>query len=125
VDTDTKGTVIPAAKNTRDGQPQSSASISQRAAEREKLREQFRKNVLAAREQLEAAKKALEDGREPTEEQRQIVVGRDKNGRPTGANAMVRKPAYDERIAELEADVKKAEEKVAAAEKNARDNSPR
>ena len=58
-----------------------------------------RKDVETAREQLAEATKALEDGREPTEEERQIVVGRDKKGKPTGVNSLIRKPEYYERIA--------------------------
>lgn len=123
--TDTTGTVLPAAKNLYDGQPQGSAAVSSRAAQREATRDSYRKNVDTARDELAAAKKALESGREATQEERQIVVGRGKDGQPTGANSVIRKPEYDERIAGLEAAIKKAEEKVANAEKNARENAPK
>ena len=106
--TDTTGTVVPAAKNAYEGQLQGSAAISARAAQREATRDSYRKNVNAAREELDAAKKALEDGREAKEDERQVVVGRNKSGQPTGANAVIRKPEYDERIAELEAAIRKA-----------------
>lgn len=123
--TDTTGTVIPASKNTLGGTTQSSATISARAAEREALRDTYRKAIDAAREELEQARKALETGREPTAEERQIVVGRGKDGQPTGSNALIRKPEYYERITALETAVKKAEEKVANAEKSFRDNAPK
>jgi phage shock protein A len=122
---DTTGTVIPASKNTVGGAAQSSATVSARAAEREALREIYRKGVDSAREELEQARKALEAGREPTEAERQILVGRGKDGKPSGSNALARKPEYYERIAALEAEVKKAEEKVANAERNFRDNAPK
>lgn len=125
VNADTTGTVIPAPKNLYEGQPQRGATVSSRASERAAAREVYRKNVDAAREELEQAKKALEAGREPTQEERQIVVGRGKNGQPTGVNAVIRKPEYDERIAGLEAAVNRAEEKVASAEKNSRENAPK
>ena len=124
VNADTTGTVIPAPKNLYQGQPQRSATVSSRASEREAARDNFRKNVDAAREELDQARKALETGREPTQEERQIVVGRGKDGQPTGTNAIIRKPEYDERIAGLEAAIKQAEEKVANAEKNSRENAP-
>lgn len=124
VNTDTTGTVLPAAKNFSEGQPQRRAPTGSWASEREAAREIYRKNVDAAREQLERARKTLEAGREPTPDERQIVVGRGKDGRPTGANAVIRKPEFDERIAGLEADVKKAEAKVEAAEKAFREKAP-
>jgi Domain of unknown function (DUF4124) len=125
VNLDTTGTVIPAAKNSIRGAEQSGATVDARAAEREALRERYRKSVDAAREELEKARKALEDGREATQEERQIVVGRGKDGKPTGSNALQLKPEYYDRIATLEAAVKAAEENVAAAERNARQNAPK
>lgn len=122
--TDTTGTVVPAAKNVYEGQLQGSAAISARAAQREATRESYRNNVNAAREELAAAKKALEDGREAKEDERQVVVGRNKSGQPTGVNAVIRKPEYDERIVELEVAIKKAEAKVVNAEKISRDYAP-
>ena len=90
VNADTTGTVIPASKNTLGGKTQSSATVSARAAEREALREIYRKAIDAAREELEQARKALEAGQEPTDQERQIVVGRGKEGRATGNNALIR-----------------------------------
>ena len=123
--TDTSGTVIPASKNALGGAPQSSATVNARATAREAVRDTYRKDVDAARDELEAAKKALEAGKEPTQEERQIVVGRGKDGKPTGANASNRTPAFDERIAAMEETIKKAEEKVATAERNFRENAPK
>ena len=125
VNADTTGTVIPASKNVIGGATQSSATISNRASTREATRDLFRKQVDDASDALEAAKKALETGREAKEEERQIVVGRGQNGQPTGVNAVLRKPEYEQRIAALEDAIKKAEANVAAAEKNMRDNAPR
>ena len=116
--------VIPAPSNKVGGVPQTLDDVKSRAGDREKLRDQLRKEVDLAREQLEEAKKAREDGREPTEDERVIVVGRDKNGRPTGANTTNHKPEYYERLAALEEAVKTAEAKVAKAEENMRRNAP-
>jgi hypothetical protein len=125
VTADTTGTVIPGgSKNVREGKAPGGAAVDTRASEREALREDFRKKLDLARQELDDAKKALDGGRDPTEDERQIVVGRGKDGKPTGANTSVRKPEYYERIAGLEAAVKKAEEKVAAAEKDFREKAP-
>ena len=125
VNADTTGTVIPAAKNLLEGKPQGSAAINLRASEREAERDSYRKKMEAARDELEQAKKALEIGQEPTQEERQIVVGRNKDGQPTGVNAVNRKPEYFERIAGLEAAIRRAEEKVATAEKDFREKAPK
>jgi hypothetical protein len=123
---DITGTVVPggSAKNAVEGKVKGAAAVDARASEREAMREDFRKKLDAARQELEDAKKALDAGRDPTEEERQIVVGRGKDGKPTGANTSMRKPEYYERIAGLEAAVKKAEEKVAASEKDFREKAP-
>ena len=125
VNADTTGTVIPAAKNLFEGKPQGSAAINLRASEREAGRASYRKKMETARDELEQAKKALEAGQEPTQDERQIVVGRGKEGQPTGVNAVNRKTEYFERIAGLEAAIRKAEEKVAAVEKDFRENAPK
>ena len=122
---DTTGTVVPAEKNLYKGAPQRSATVSSRASQREAERDIYRKNVDSAREELELARKALEDGREPTSEERQIVVGRGKGGQSTGVNAVIRKPEYYERIAIQEAAIKNAEAKVEAAEKDLREKAPK
>lgn len=123
--TDTSGTVIPAAKNLYEGKPQRSATVSTRASQREAERDSYRKKVDAARDELDQAKKALEAGQEPTQDERQIVVGRGKDGKSTGVNAVNRRPEYFDRIAGLEAAVKKAEEKVAAAERDFQEKAPK
>ena len=125
VTTDTTGTVIPASKNIQNGTTQNSATVGARLSAREGLRESFRKNIDVAREELERARKAREAGQEATPEERQIVVGRGKDGQPTGANAVLRKPEYDERIAALDAAIKKAEENLANTERSARENAPK
>ncbi|MCY7389120.1 MAG: DUF4124 domain-containing protein [Burkholderiales bacterium] len=125
VPADTTGTVIPASKNTLNGATQNSATVGARVSAREAVRESYRKNVDMAREELERAKKSLESGQEPSTEERQIVVGRGKDGQPTGSNAVLRKPEYYERIAALEAAVKKAEEKLENAERSARQSAPK
>jgi hypothetical protein len=125
VNADTTGTVIPAAKNLFEGKPQGSAVVNSRASEREAEREGYRKKMDAAREQLEQARKALETGQEPTKNERVIVVGRGKDGQTTGVNIVNRKPEYYERIAGLEAAIKKAEEDVSAAEKEFREKAPK
>ena len=122
---DTAGTVIPAAKNLYEGKPQGSANVISRAATREAEREKYRKAVDAAREELDKAKKAHEAAREPTQEERQIVVGRGKDGKPTGANSLNLKSEYFERLAAQEAAIKKAEENVAGAEKNYQEKAPK
>ncbi len=80
----------------------------------------LRKLWEAAKEELDAAKKALADGREPTDDERQIVVGRDAKGVPTGSNTIMRKPAYYERIAGLEEAVRKAQARADVTEDNLR-----
>jgi hypothetical protein len=80
----------------------------------------LRKLWEAARDELEIAKKALADGREPTDDERQIVVGRDAKGNPTGSNTIMRKPAYYERIASLEEAVRKAQTRAEVTEDNLR-----
>ena len=121
---DTSGTVIPADRNLSSGKPQNSASVTSRTTERAAEREVYRKAMEAAREELEAAKKALEAGQETTQDERIIVVGRGANGQPTGVNSVATKPEYYSRIALLEDTVKKAEEKLAAAERDYRQKAP-
>jgi len=121
---DTSGTVIPAERNLSSGKPQNSASVTSRASERASERETYRKALDAARDELEEAKKALEAGQETTQDERSIVVGRGANGKPTGVNSVTTKPEYYSRIALLEDAVKKAEEKVAAAERDFRQKAP-
>ena len=122
---DSTGTVLPAANNSFVGKPQSSESVGARASARAAERESYRNKLDAAREELEQAKKALETGKDPTQDERQIVVGRGAGGQPTGANAVTSKPEYSNRIAALEAAIKTAEEKVATAERDFREKAPR
>ena len=121
---DTTGTVIPAGRTQPSGKPQNSDPAVPRGSERAIERETYRKAMDAARDELDKAKKALEDGQEPTQDERLIVVGRGANGQPTGTNNVNRKPEYYSRIASLEEAVKKAEEKVAVAERDFRQKAP-
>ena len=124
VTSDASTNVISAPRNTLNGVPQKLSDVKGRADAREKMRDQLRKEVDAAREQLAAAKKALEDGRDPTSAETQVVVGRNAKGVPTGSNSSIRKPEYYERVAKLEESVKKAEENVEKTEANMKKNAP-
>lgn len=90
------------------------------ASEAEKQRESLRKLWETAKTELEKARKDLADGREPTDDERQIVVGRDAKGNPTGINTIVRKQSYYERIATLEEAVRKAQTRAEVTEENLR-----
>ncbi|MEO8383804.1 MAG: DUF4124 domain-containing protein [Betaproteobacteria bacterium] len=121
---DTTGTVIPAERNLSSGKVEGKGVVSSRSSDRVSERENYRKALDSARDELEKAKKALEDGQEPTQDERIIVVGRGVNGQSTGVNAINRKPEYYSRIASLEEAVKKSEEKVTAAERDFRQKAP-
>ena len=121
---DPAANVIDAPKNTREGVPQKLQDLKARGDEREKLRNQLREALEAARTELNAAKVALEEGRAPQPSEVQIIVGRSPTGSPTGANAAVRKPEYYTRITALEETVMKAEANVEVAEQNYRRNAP-
>ena len=110
----------------RSAQPNSSRvqEVNAKVASREKLRDALRKSLDDARAELDAATKNLEDGQTPTQDERQIVVGRNKAGKPTGANTTNPKPEYYQRVAGLEDAVKKAQAKVTAAEEELRRNAP-
>jgi Domain of unknown function (DUF4124) len=88
----------------QEGGDRSKAKADGRATREEKIK--------AAEADLEKAKKALEDASQPSPEERTIRVGRDKSGKPTGVNVILPKPEYKERVEKLEADVKKAQEKL-------------
>lgn len=112
------------APRNRGSAPAGPQNAMGKPASREQQRESLRTAVDQARGELDAAKKALEEGRNPLPEEQSIVVGRDKKGRPTGANTVNRSPEYDTRISGLEEAVKKAEAKVETAEQNLRRNAP-
>lgn len=124
VKSDPSANVIDAPKNTRDGDTQKLLDDKARAAERERVREKLREMLDKAKADLDAAKTALEGGREPLPSEVQIVVGRTKTGAPTGVNSTIRKPEYANRIAALEEAVKKAEENVEVADANYRRAAP-
>lgn len=117
VTNDPSANVIETQKSVREGVPQKTQEGKTRDTERENLREKLKEKLAAAKAELELARKALEDGREPQADEVQIVVGRSPTGAPTGANAVIRKPAYYARITSLEEAVKKAEANVEVAER--------
>ena len=118
VTNDPAANVIDAPKNTGEGVPQKLQESKARETARASKREQLREALEGAKAELEAAKAALEEGRKPLPDEVQIVVGRSPTGAPTGANAVMRKPEYNDRVASLEEAVKKAETKVETAERN-------
>lgn len=112
VDFDPNANIMSSPPATRDGGSQTQANIKERVAARTKAREARDERIKTAETELEKAKKALEDAREPTPDERSIRVVRDKNGKPTGSNVILPTAEYREKIEKLEADVKKAEEKL-------------
>jgi Domain of unknown function (DUF4124) len=107
VDVDPNANVMSSALPTRNGVGQTAAEVSARLAARSAQRDAEKSAIDVAQANLDKAKLALETGREPREDERRIVVRK-------GGNSVLRTEAYDERIAKLEADVKKAEENVEA-----------
>jgi hypothetical protein len=97
--------------NTKDasGKEQKFADIKARGDARSATRDKLQASITAAEKDLEKAKKALEDGQEPRPGETRIVVGKT-------SNAIIRTEEYYARIAMLEGDVKKAEERVKIAE---------
>jgi hypothetical protein len=131
VKSDPKVNILESPRTIKDGasgkagaSSQALKDVNSRATAREEKRDKLRDAVDAARENVEAAKKALEDGREPLPDEVQIVVGRNKDGAPTGRNAGIRKPEYYKRIEGLEDAVKKAEAALETAERNYRRGAP-
>jgi hypothetical protein len=123
---DPSANIIDAPKNAGEGRTKRSEERESkgRINERERANESLREALAAAKTELEAAKVALESGRDPMPGETQIIVGRNKAGDATGANSVIRKPEYYARIAALEEAVKKAEEKVDTADKNLRKAAP-
>lgn len=117
VKTDSNVNVMSAPANKVGGVTQRLEDVNARSRAREARSDQLNDEVNAAKAKLEQAKKALEDGREPSPEERQIVVR--KNG-----NSVLRRPEYYERIAVLEAAVKQAEENLGKAEEKFRRDAP-
>ena len=116
VNNDPAANIIDAPKNAQQAAPEKAQDPKARGVDRDQLRDA----MVAARADLESARSALENGREPLPNEVQIVVGRSPTGAPTGANVSNRKPEYYARITSLEEAVKKAEEKVEIAERNYR-----
>jgi hypothetical protein len=120
VTNDPAANVIESQRNTREGAPQKSQEVKNRAAESDQLRDALD----AARAELDEARIALEKGREPLPNEVQIVVGRTPSGAATGVNSVIRKPEYYLRIAALEEAIKNAEDKVESAERSYRRSAP-
>jgi hypothetical protein len=97
--------------NTKDasGKEQKFADIKARGDARSALRDKLQGEIKTAETNLEKAKKALEDGRDPLEGETRIVVGKN-------SNSVQRTPEYFARIEALEEAVKKAEARVKEAE---------
>ncbi|MEO8101177.1 MAG: DUF4124 domain-containing protein [Betaproteobacteria bacterium] len=117
VSNDPAANIIDAPKGPREGDMQKLQESKARTTERDNQRKQLRDALDGAKADLDAAKAALESGREPLSDEVQIVVGRSPTGAPTGANAVVRKPEYYARVTALEEAVKRAEAKVDIAER--------
>ena len=117
IKTDSNVNVISAPANKVDGVTQRLEDVNARSKAREARGDQLNDEVNAAKAKLAQAKKTLEAGREPSPEERQIVVRKD-------GNSVLRKPEYYERIAALEAAVKQAEENLAKAEEKFRRDAP-
>lgn len=99
------------------------SGVDARLKARVAVQEQYRQKLEAAREELDRAKQALEAGKEVGEGDTTVIVGRGEGGKPSGANVVNRTPAYEERIATLEAAVASAVARLAAAEKDFREKA--
>lgn len=119
VTSDPSANVLDAPKNIGEGSKPTAQDAKARA-DRERNNEKLREALNTAKADLDAARSALESGRDPLPSEVQIVVGRTNKGVPTGVNSSLRKPEYAERIAALEEAVKRAEEKVEIADANFR-----
>lgn len=107
----------PAASATKGVSAKPASGSAKEVEARDKARRQLRDEIDAAQKNLDAAKAALEGGRDAKPEEVQIVVRQ-------GGNSVLQKPVYAERIAGLEQAVKAAEERLAKAEQNYRRNAP-
>lgn len=94
------------------------SDVKSRGDARIAAREKLQKEVDVAEDRLAKAKKALEDGRDPLEGERRIVV------RAQGGNSVLLTEGYHARISQLESDVKKAEEALSLAMEKYRRNAP-
>jgi hypothetical protein len=113
VDVDPNANVMSSALPARNGVAQTSTEISARVGARAAQRDAEKSAIDAAQANLDSAKKALETGRDPRDDERRIIVRQ-------GGNSVMRTEAYDERIAKLEADVKKAEENLESVKSKAK-----
>jgi hypothetical protein len=114
VNADPTVNVISSATPSGVGSAQRLQEIAAKNRARENQRNTVQSKVDVAAAELENAKKALEDGRTPREDERRIIVGKT-------SNAVLTSEAYAARIASLEAAVKTAEEKLEKAKQVKRD----
>lgn len=115
VNVDPNANIMTSSQATRGGSPQTLQDVNNRAKARANERETRDAKIRAAESNLEKAKKALEDARDPGPDERTVRVGRGKDGKPTGTNVVLPTPEYKERVEKLEAAVKKAEETLEEA----------
>lgn len=115
---DLQTNVIAAPKNTVGGVKQTITDVNARGKQLEVNRDKLLKEIEDAKAQVAVAKKALEDGQTPLQEEKQIRV------RQTGSNSIILKEAYRERIAGLEAGVKTAEENLEKVERKYNSKAP-
>ncbi len=97
--------------------PRANAAVAGDVKRRDQARTRLKAEVDAAQKNLDAAKQALEDGRDIRPSEQQIVVR-------AGGNSIIQKPEYADRIAALEQAVKNAEDRLAKAEDKYRRNAP-
>ncbi|MEI6738453.1 MAG: DUF4124 domain-containing protein [Pseudomonadota bacterium] len=117
VEVDTSANIVKLQTKDGSGKEQKFADIKARGDARAALRDKLQKEVTTAEQNMEKAKKALEDGRAPAEGETRIVTG--KNG-----NSILRQPEYYTRIAALEEAVNKAETQLKDAENKYRRSAP-
>jgi hypothetical protein len=104
---------------TKDGAgvQQKFSDVKARGDARIAAREKLQLDVTNAEQQLEKAKKALAEGRDPKPGEQRIVVRQ-------GGNSVLRTEAYYTRITGLEQSIKKAEEALSAAQERYRRGAP-
>lgn len=117
VEVDPTANIVKLQTKDSGGKEQKFADIKSRGDARAALRDKLQKDLDTAEKNVEQAKKALEEGRDPVDGETRIVTG--KNG-----NSILRQPEYYARIAALEEAIKKAEEQLKDAEQKYRRSAP-
>lgn len=100
------------------GKDQKFSDVKARGDARMTERDRLQKSVDDAEKELERAKKALENGRDPQPGEQIIIV------RKQGGNSVQRSEAYYARIDRLEKAVKQAEEGLSRAQQGYRRGAP-